>query len=137
MKLDLAKEFDRTKFATYARKLVADGAKCELKKVKAKRTINQNSYLHVCIACFCDETGYTIQEAKILLKRQFGSFMVYKKDGNFFLLSTAELDTAQMTEFIEWIRNVACFENLGVYVPTSEEYIHNQFDIDQKLQHIK
>lgn len=137
MILDLSIEFDLKKFKTYSDKLIKTEAKCELKIIKKKRTLLQNKYLHVCISFYCAETGYTIQEAKVVLKREFGSFMVYRKEDNYFLVSTANLDTGQMTEFIEWIRNVACYENHGVYVPSSEEYIYDHFEIDKQLQHIK
>jgi len=136
MKLDLSLEFDQNKFKTYSEKLISDGSKCELKVIRHKRSIPQNAYFHVVVSCFCVETGYTIQEAKTLLKRQFGRFMIYEKEGTRFLISTVELDTLQMTEFIEWIRNVACFETLGLYVPTSEEYIENQFIINQQINHV-
>lgn len=137
MKLDLGKPMDLVKFRTYSEKLVADQAKCELKIVRNKRSLDQNAYFHVVVSCFCAETGYTLQEAKTLLKRNFGSFMVYEKDNNRFLRTSADLDTAEMTEFIEWIRTVACYEQLGIYVPTSEEYITHQFDIEKQIEHVK
>lgn len=137
MKLDLSEKFDVLRFNAYADKLKADGSKCELKVVRMKRSIPQNSYLHVVISCFCVETGYTMMEAKTLLKREFGSFLVYERNGVKFLKSTVELDTLEMTEFIEWIRAVACFENLGLYVPTSEEYIENQFIVNQQIEHVR
>ena len=134
MKLDLSKDFDLGKFKAYSEKLIKTNAKIELKKIQNKRSIDQNSYLHLCISFFCNESGYTLEEGKTVLKREFGGFMIYEKDGNKFLRSSADLDTLEMTEFIEWIRNIACYENLGVYVPTPQEYIENQFIIDQQLQ---
>jgi hypothetical protein len=137
MKLDLSIDFDKKKFSAYCEKLITSGAKCELKVLRAKRSISQNSYFHVVVSFFANETGYTISESKTLLKREFGSFMVYEKDGKRFLLSTTELDSLQMAEFIQWIRQVACYENLGIYCPSSEEYIANQFEIDKELNNVK
>ena len=137
MKLDLSSGFFVERFKAYSDKLIKKGAKVELKEIKAKRSINQNSYFHLCIAMFCDEAGYSLIEGKTVLKRTFGKFMVYETKGNKFLTSSAAINTEQMTEFIEWIRSVACFENLGVYVPTPEEYIENQYHIDRELQYLK
>lgn len=137
MKLDLSSDIDLGRFKTYSEKLIKDRAKVELKKVKIKRSIDQNAYFHLCVAMFCNETGYSIEEGKTELKRSFGSFMIYEKQGKKFLRSSSDLDVMEMTEFIEWVRNVACYETLGVYVPTPSEYIENQFQIDQQLQYLK
>lgn len=137
MKLDLSITYDLERFKAYSKKLIDKQAKTELKEIKAKRSINQNSYFHLCISFFCNEAGYSLIEGKTVLKRTFGKFMVYENKENKFLTSSAVLDTEQMTEFIEWIRTIACFENLGVYVPTPEEYIENQYHIDRELQYLK
>lgn len=137
MLLDLSKEFDAKRGEEYFNKMLKDGAKIEIKKVHAKRTVDQNAYFHVCIKFFCLETGYTMKEAKIVLAREFGSFMIYKHKEHSFIRSTSELDTSQMTQYIDWIRNIACYETLGVYVMTPEEYLTNKFEIDQQLQYIR
>ena len=64
MLLDLAKPIDAAKARAYLDRMITDGAKCELKRIHPKRTIRQNSYLHVCLAMFSAETGYTTDEAK-------------------------------------------------------------------------
>ena len=137
MKLDLSLDFDKKKFISYSEKLIADGAKCEIKVLRPKRSISQNSYLHVCIGMFCQETGYSLEEGKVVLKRQFGKFLVYEKDGFKFLRSTSDCDTLEITEFLEWIRNEACYNSLGIYVPTSTEYLENQFQIDRQIGYVK
>lgn len=137
MKLDLSIEYDLERFKTYSEKLIEKQAKTELKEIKPKRSINQNSYFHLCVSFFCNEAGYSLTEGKTVLKRTFGKFMIYENKGTKFLTSSADIDTLQMTEFIEWIRNTACYENLGVYVPTPEEYIENQYHIDRELQYLK
>lgn len=137
MKLDLSIDYDLERFKAYSEKLINKKAKTELKEIKAKRSISQNSYFHLCVSFFCNHSGYSLDEGKTVLKRTFGKFMVYENKGTKFLTSSAIVDTEQMTEFIEWIRQVACYENLGVYVPTPEEYIENQYQIDRELQYLK
>jgi len=136
MKLDLSQSFDLNKGALYFEKLKDKQAKIELKEFRQSRSIPQNSYLHVCFTILANETGYTIEEIKSITKREFGSFMVYEKNGHKFLRSTAHLDTLEMTEFIDWLRQFAS-DQLGCYIPTSEEYLVSQFEINKQLEHVR
>ena len=63
--------------------LINSGKQIELKEKRQKRTIKQNSYMHVCIALFGIEFGYDLTESKTLLKR-LCPFMIYEKNGNKF-----------------------------------------------------
>lgn len=131
MKLDLKLPIDIKKAETYFEKLKKDGAKIELKKVNQPRSISQNSYLHICLSIFSKETGFTISESKEVLANQFGSFMVYQRDGYTFRTSTSSIDTKQMGEFIEFIRQFSN-EQLGMYIPDSTEFLINKFNIEKE-----
>ena len=61
--------------------------------------------------------------------------MRYEKNNNVYLKSTAKLSTKELTEFIEWVRNYSSVN--GLYLPTSEEYITNRFEIDQEIENNK
>ena len=135
MKLDLSIAFDNNKAKAYFDKLMDSKSKIELKEFKPKRTVSQNKYLHVCFTIVANETGYTVEEAKTVLKREHGAFMVYEKEGNKFLRSTATLDTLEMTMFIDWLRRFAM--DHGYYIPTPEEFLQSQFEIEKELQYIK
>lgn len=130
MKLNLSNTFDVNKFKVYAEKLLADKKNVELKEVKDKRTLRQNSYLHICISLFGIEFGFTIDEAKTHLKRCC-EFMRYEKNGEVFLKETKKMDTKELTNFIEWIRNYSADQ--GCYIPSSEEYMNQQFNIDKEI----
>jgi hypothetical protein len=130
MKFDLAIEFDVNKATAYFNKLVKDKAKIDLIRFMEKRTIQQNKYLHVCLTIFGNEFGYTLAESKTLLKRQAGLF--YIKNNDKFLKSTADLDTQELTQFIDFIRTTA--EEHGCYIPTAEEYKNNSFTIDKDIE---
>lgn len=134
MKLNLSNTYDKERAKTRLKVLIDKGAKIELKEIKGKRTIRQNSYLHVCISLFAIEFGYTLDEAKTLLKRQC-EFMKYSKNGQLFLKRTREMDTKELTEFIEWIRNYSSQQ--GLYLPTSEEYLLYRFEIDKEIEQNK
>jgi len=134
MLLDLSKTIDNKKFRDYANLLISKEYKVSLQKIIPKRTIQQNKYLHVCITLFAIEFGYTLEESKTLLKR-LCDFMKYEKNGNKFLKKTSLLDSSELTKFIEWIRNYAGVN--GLYIPTSEEYISNRFEIDKEIEKSK
>ncbi len=136
MKLDLSKDIDKQRATTYLGKLMDQGAKIELKKVNSNRSLSQNAYLHACFGYIAQATGYTIEEAKTKMKREFGSFMIYQVNGDKFLRSTAELDTSEMTQFIDWLRNFSS-EEIGVYLMTPDEYQQNRFEVEKELQYVK
>lgn len=133
MKLDLTNSFDQSKAKAYLDKLIQSGAKCEIKKFKEQRTIRQNSFLHVCLGYFCAETGYSIEEAKELYSHQLPELLRYEKNGISFRRSTADLDSKEMTILIDKIREMSLNE-LGLYIPTSEEFLINRFQIERELE---
>lgn len=130
MKLNLSNHIDQQKALTYLNHLISKCEKIEIRKVQVPRTINQNKYLHVCLKYFSDETGYTINESKEILSEHAG--YTYEKKGHRFRKSTSDFTKEEMIEFIEFIRNF-CQEQLGIYVPNSEEYLLNQFEIEKQL----
>lgn len=114
----------------YFKKLVDLGVCFELKRKTKKRSISINAYLHVCIDLYAINFGYSKDEAKTYLKRKC-NFMAYEKKGSCFLKQTSKLDNKECSQFVEWIRNFSALN--GCYIPTSEEYITNQFEIDKEI----
>ena len=86
--------------------------------------------MHVCITIYAIHFGYTLDEAKVLLKRMC-SFMVYEKNGTKFLVRTRDLDNEVCSKFVEWIRNHSAKE--GCYIPNADEYKENQYSIDREI----
>jgi hypothetical protein len=103
----------------------------EFKEVRQKRSLTQNAYLHVCITLYAIEFGYTLNEAKTDLKREC-SFMRYEKNGKQYLKETSKMDSKELTNFIDWLRNYA--SQNGCYIPTSEEYLTNRVAIDNQIE---
>ena len=130
MLLDLAIPEDLKKAELYFKTMVISKFKIELKRILPNRSISLNSYLHVCISLFSIEFGYNLEESKTLLKRKC-SFMIYEKNGLKFLKKTRELNNQECSEFVEFIRNYAAQHDL--YIPTSEEYKTNKFNIDKEI----
>lgn len=130
MKLDLNKPFDLNKFKAYYNKLILKRCKVELKELRDTRTVKQNSYLHVIISLYAIEFGYTLAESKTYLKRECKQ-LTYTKNNFKFLQSTADLNSKEMTDFIDWIRTHSAVN--GCYLPTSKEYLDNSFEIDKDI----
>ena len=134
MKYDLSITHDLNSFKTKVDKLIADQKKVELKAIRQVRTIKQNSYLHVLFTLYGIEVGYTIEESKTLVKRSC-PFGTYEKNGSKFLIRTRDLNTEEMTKFIEWFRTWSSQQ--GIYLPTSEEYIMQKLFIDNEIERHK
>jgi type IV secretory pathway VirJ component len=134
MKLNLSNPFDKNKAIVYFNKLIEKKAKIELSEINQARSLSANAYMHVCIALMSIEWGNTLDEQKTDLKRAC-NFMHYEKNGKRYLKRTRDLDSRECVEFIEFIRNYAAIQ--GLYIPTSEEYLYNKFDIDREIERNK
>ncbi len=121
MILDLSISHDKERAEVYFKRLLKDGAKIELKRMPKKRTINQNSYVHKLFALAGVHFGYTGDEMKIVVKRLLG--YVYTKDSQEFYSHTSEMDTKELTDFIDRFRNWSASE--GCYLPSGDEMGQN------------
>lgn len=131
MKYNLNNPVDIQKASIKFDKLCQDKKEIELKEIRPIRSLQQNKYLHVLFALFGIEFGYTIDEAKTLLKREC-NFMSYEKNGKKFLRHTSQMQTDELTKFIDWIRTYSA-QN-GLYLLTSDEYITNRIMIDNQIE---
>lgn len=134
MKFNLSKEIDRNKARARFDFLMDDQSKVELKKIRGKITIKQNAYLHVVFNLWALNYGDTLDEAKTDLKRGYG--LTYIKKGKKYLGRTRDMNTKEISTFIDWIRNKASKEG-GFYIPTSEEYLTEHFAVDKQIQDAK
>jgi hypothetical protein len=130
MRYDLANTVDFNRFETRVLSLKLNKKRVELKEVKEPRSIKQNSYLHVVLSLYGISFGYTLEESKTDLKRWYG--LIYEKNGKKYLKSSRDLDTKELTDFIEFIREKAAIN--GFYIPTSDEYLLNKYNIDNEIE---
>lgn len=104
----------------YLTKLVGQEAVVEVKKINPNRSLNQNSYYHLLLGIFGLEFGWSIEEAKVLHKREVSpQIFVYEKNGVKFLRSSASLDTKQMSDAIEQFKKYAA--EGGLYLPDAND----------------
>lgn len=107
---------------------LTSGKRFELKAKNDRRSISQNSYLHLILTWFGIETGYTTEEVKQeIFKKHVNSSLFYEgqKEKIHGIItehwrSTANLDTAEMTLAIDRFRNFSSIE-LGIYLPEPKE----------------
>ncbi len=117
------------KLETYKDFLINQGCIVELKKKLKKRTIKQNSYLHKLFSLFGVKFGYSIDEAKVLIKRTLK--YTYKKNNQVFLKKTSKMDTKELTIFIEKFRNYSSIN--GYYLPSADEYLTNYAEFERQI----
>ena len=94
----------------------------ELKEKFKKRSISQNSYLHLLFSWFALETGYTTEEVKQeIFKKIVNPEYFYEGEfGNLIKIerwrSSASLNTQEMTICIDRFRNYSS-QKAGIYLP--------------------
>jgi len=132
MKYNLANKPELDQAWEYLQKLTGQEAIVNITKVNPKRTLNQNSYLHVLLGIAGLEWGYSMEEIKTLWKREVSQrIFLYEKNGKKFLRSSADLTTKELTDAIEQLRKYAAEQGLVLPSPDEEEklrYFSNQIE---------
>lgn len=126
---DLSNPLDKANFLLRAKKLAESGKIVELTEKKPKRSLPQNKYLHVILAYFGTQTGNTLEWVKQQYYKKLVNpdLFIREKEDKYLgkikvLRSSADLDTAEMTESIEKFRNWTAQE-AGIYIPSADEAI--------------
>ncbi len=133
MHLDFRNITDQKKAQVYLDKLITDQSNAELTKINKKRTNNQNRYLHAILTLYAGEWGWTTDEAKTYVKRTLG--YKYEKNGEWFLCHTSDMDTKNLSIFIDRFRNLSASQ--GFYVPTSTEFQENYTELMNQISIIE
>lgn len=127
MIFDLNNPYQRNDFKDYINKLYSEKKVVEVKKINPRRTLAQNSYLHVILGYFASQYGCSMDEAKVdFFKRQCNKEIFEEKIVNragkevVRLRSSSDLTTAEMTLAIERFRNWSAYEG-GIYLPSANE----------------
>lgn len=110
--------------------LTGKGAVFELTEKKAKRSISQNSYLHILLGYFAAESGNTLEYVKQKYFKTYCNPELFIREHTdpylgqtHILRSSTELDTAEMTEAISRFRHWASQE-AGIYLPEPHESVY-------------
>lgn len=131
MKYDLKEVKSMLQARAYLEKLIESASKIELKKIPKKRSLDQNRYYHVITKIWADEYGYFMEEAKTEIKHELGYYEV-KESGAVYYDETSKMSSAELSRLISKFRDWSSIN--GLYLMSSEEYIENQFHIDNELE---
>ena len=130
MLLNLNLEADLNKAVVYLDKLTKDKAKIEIKRVNKKRTYSQNRYVHALFQLFASEFGWTLEESKSFIKFELG--YTYSKNNHIFLAKTSQMDTKDLSVFVDKFRNYSSAQ--GLYLPSADEFNENYFDYAKEIE---
>lgn len=139
---DTSNPLDKANFLLRAKKLAESGKIIELTEKKPRRTLSQNSYLHVTIAYFASQYGCTTEWVKQRYFKQLVNpeLFVREKDDEFlgrvkYLRSSADLDVSEMSLAIDRWRNW-CSMEASIYIPSADEAILIQ-QMEISIEHNK
>lgn len=124
MLYNLSNELDAQNARTRLDFLTKKGCVVELTEKKPKRSLSQNSYLHLLLGYFASQTGNTIEWVKQQYYKRVCNpdiFIAEKYDKTLkqnikYVRSSADLTTDEMTLSIERFRNWSAAE-AGIYLP--------------------
>lgn len=143
MIFNLESPYDKQRFKDYCNKLYEAGCVVEIKKKNPKRSLSQNSYLHVILSFFASEYGCSLEEVKVdFFKRTCNKEMFERKTVNksgkevSYLRSSSELDTGEMTLAIDRFRHWSAAE-ANIYLPAPHEnqmlvYVQQQIEYNRE-----
>ena len=122
MKYDLKKEFKRRSAIAYFKKLLDKNELIELRKIKGKRSLDQNALYWLYLTCLEVETGHDRNDSHFHFACEF---LGYKKITIFGKEqikpeSTTKQDTKQFTIYLKKIVNFALLD-LNIVMPNPED----------------
>lgn len=125
---NLSNPYDLQRFKEKVKALELAKEYVELKKKHVKRSLAQNSYLHLLLGYFASEFGYTLEEVKFdLFKKHCNPDIFIRSRKNKrgltvrYVRSSTELDKHEMTIAIERFRNYSSAQ-CGLYLPQPNEH---------------
>jgi len=123
MKYNLANENEANAAFAYLTELVGKHELAEVIKVSPKRSLNQNSYLHLLLSAFGNHFGYTLEESKLIYKQLNAEIYEYTKKDRVFWRSSAELDKDEMAKSIDCLMQWSAKGGYPLPLATDQEWI--------------
>ena len=128
MKYDLSTDIDKEIFKARVNQLYKKGAKVEITEKKPKRSVTSNALMWAWLNCIAMETGNDSQDLHEFFKGKFLGTKEIEINGEKVEVkpSTAKLDSKMFSLYLEELKHFAS-EELGVYLPTREDAVFNEF----------
>jgi hypothetical protein len=139
MKYDLSDSKQAADATLYLIELTKLGKKCEIKPISPRRSLNQNAYLHLLLGAFGAHFGYTLDEAKLIYKRDLNpDIYVYNKElrgkTKQFIRSSADLTVEEMTKSIDRLREWSAKGGYDLPLATDQEWL---MQLDNEIERAK
>ena len=135
MKFNFAIESEIARARTYFQQLVEKQSLAEVKKISPKRSLNQNSYLHLLLQAFGAHFGYTLEESKLIYKEINKDIYAYEKKGRTFYRSSAELTKEEMTKTIDRFREKSAEAGYPLPLATDKEWLMSIENAIEQTKH--
>jgi hypothetical protein len=103
--------------------LAKKNKKVSIKQINDRRSINQNSYLHLLLGYFGSHFGYTLEESKMIYKRVSSDIYFYTKRGIKFIRSSADLNKEDMAKTIDRFMSISSEAGLDLPPATNKEWL--------------
>lgn len=124
MRFNTAIQAERNKASAYFNELVDKQVMVEVVKVSPKRSLSQNAYLHLILGAFANHFGYSLEEGKVLYKRDANPVLfVYTKNDIKFLRSSADLTKEEMAISIDNFMKYSAEAGYTLPLATDEAWI--------------
>lgn len=136
MKFDLKSLDETTEAFEYVTELSGKEAMVEIKKISPKRSLSQNSYLHLILTYFGDHFGYETEEAKAVYKYVNVDIYRYHKKGfpYPFWRSSADLTKDEMTTSIDKFRKVSAEHGCELPLAIDQEWLRRIENDHERLR---
>jgi hypothetical protein len=122
MRYNLKNDSQSKEASTFLASCILRGKTVELKVVRANRSLQANAYYHLLLQICASEWGYSLQEMKIIHKRDISpSVFIYYKNDRPFTKSSADLDSKQLSDAIEQLKKYSAEQGLVLPEPNDEE----------------
>lgn len=98
----------------------------EIKVVRPQRSLKANAYYHLLLGICGSEWGYSLQEMKIIHKRDISpNIFIYFKNDHPFTKSSAELTSKELADSIEQLKKYSAEQGLVLPEPTDEDALRH------------
>lgn len=125
MKFDFRVATEVQRATEYFDQLKEKRALVELTKISPKRSLRQNSFVHLLISAFALHYGYTIIEAKQIYKELNKDVYAYTKNKRLFYKSSADITKEDMAKSIDKFRQASAEQGYDLPLATDEAWIRS------------
>lgn len=123
MKFNLSIQTEVVRAQEYLKLLIEKKSIAEVKKISPRRSLNQNSYLHLLLNAFGLHFGYNLEEAKLIYKELNKDVYAYDKKGRTFYRSSADLTKEEMTKTIDRFREASAAQDYPLPLATDQGWL--------------